>query len=113
MLEVERDPQEPSEELDELAAKLYDKVIPRLLRPLTALGSAKPVAIHADLWYGNCYTDEATGKPLVLDRYLRVLCAQQMLGPRPRARCHPVPLLTFHRRDWYLESAEISVWRAV
>ena len=53
MLELERDAQGPSEELDELAAKLYNKVIPRLLRPLAVLGSIEPVAIHGNLWYGT------------------------------------------------------------
>lgn len=37
MLELERDAQGPSKELDELVVKLYDKVIPRLLRPLAVL----------------------------------------------------------------------------
>ncbi|GAB1315398.1 hypothetical protein MFIFM68171_05608 [Madurella fahalii] len=67
MLELERDAQGPSEELDELVKKLYDKVIPRLLRPLTSLRSIEPVIIHGDLWYGNCCTDIATGKPIVFD----------------------------------------------
>ncbi|KAK3936149.1 Fructosamine kinase-domain-containing protein [Diplogelasinospora grovesii] len=67
MLELERDAQGPSEELDELVAKLYDKVIPRLLRPLTTLRSIEPVVIHGDLWYGNCCTDIVTGQPIVFD----------------------------------------------
>lgn len=67
MLELEREAQGPSEELDELASKLYEKVIPRLLRPLTVLGTIKPTLIHGDLWYGNCCTDVATGEPIVFD----------------------------------------------
>jgi len=67
MLELESNAQGPSEELDRLAAQLYEKVIPRLLRPLTVLDSIKPVLIHGDLWYGNCCTDVATGKPIVFD----------------------------------------------
>lgn len=67
MLELERDAQGQSEELDQLAVMLYDKVIPRLLRPLTTLRSIEPVIIHGDLWYGNCCTEIATGKPIVFD----------------------------------------------
>ncbi|KAH8650076.1 Fructosamine kinase-domain-containing protein [Xylariales sp. PMI_506] len=67
MLELEKNVQGPSEELEELVAKLYEKVIPRLLRPLTVLKSITPRLIHGDLWYGNCCTDVATGNPIVFD----------------------------------------------
>lgn len=67
MLELERNAQGPSQELDELASKFYEKVIPRILRPLTVLKSIQPVLIHGDLWYGNCCTDNDTGKPIVFD----------------------------------------------
>ena len=67
MLDLERNVQGPSKELEELTAQLYEEVIPRLLRPLTVLNSIKPVLIHGDLWYGNCCTDNATGKPIVFD----------------------------------------------
>ena len=67
MLSLERNVHGPSEELQELSQSLYDKVIPRLLRPLTVLNSIKPVLIHGDLWYGNCCTNNATGKPIVFD----------------------------------------------
>lgn len=67
MLEREQRLHGPSEELDKLVKQLYDKVIPRLLRPLTTLKSITPVLIHGDLWYGNCCTDNATGKPIVFD----------------------------------------------
>ena len=67
MLDLERDVQGPSEELEQLTSQLYEKVIPRLLRPLTVLDSIKPVLIHGDLWYGNCCTDNATGKLIVFD----------------------------------------------
>jgi protein-ribulosamine 3-kinase len=67
MLELEKNIQGPSEELEQLTAQLYEKVIPRLLRPLKVLNSIKPVLIHGDLWYGNCCTNNATGKPIVFD----------------------------------------------
>ena len=67
MLDLERNVQGPSEELEKLTAQLFEKVVPRLLRPLTVLNSIKPVLIHGDLWYGNCCTDNMTGKPIVFD----------------------------------------------
>jgi protein-ribulosamine 3-kinase len=68
MLMLERAAQGPSPELDELVPKLYEKVIPRLLRPLE-IGSnpIKPALIHGDLWYGNCCTDSSTDRPIVFD----------------------------------------------
>ncbi|CZT06936.1 hypothetical protein WAI453_012824 [Rhynchosporium graminicola] len=67
MLEREAAVHGTSAELDALVEQLYEKVIPRLLRPLTILNSITPVLIHGDLWYGNCCTDNATGKPIVFD----------------------------------------------
>ncbi|RKK89758.1 hypothetical protein BFJ68_g16633 [Fusarium oxysporum] len=67
MIERENAIHGPNAELDRLCEQLYDKVIPRLLRPLTVLGSIQPVLVHGDLWYGNCCTDNFTGKPIVFD----------------------------------------------
>ena len=67
MLDLEKAAQGPDEELDGLVLKLYDKVIPRLLRPLTLLGSIEPVLVHGDMWYGNCGVDDQTNKPIVFD----------------------------------------------
>lgn len=67
MLALEEAVHGPDPELDSLVTQLYDKVIPRLLRPLTTLNSITPVLIHGDLWYGNCCTDTATGQPIVFD----------------------------------------------
>ncbi|KAJ8133461.1 hypothetical protein O1611_g171 [Lasiodiplodia mahajangana] len=60
--------QGPSEELRNLLPELLEKVIPRLLRPLTTHGrSLKPVALHGDIWYGNLATNTATGDPVYFD----------------------------------------------
>ncbi|KAK7996733.1 hypothetical protein PG989_004773 [Apiospora arundinis] len=67
MLQREEDVHGPDPELSVLCEQLYDKVIPRLLRPLTVLKSITPVLVHGDLWYGNVCTDNATGKLIVFD----------------------------------------------
>jgi fructosamine-3-kinase len=55
-------------EFNTLIPTLFDKVIPRLLRPLESEGrSVKPSLVHGDLWYANSGTDADTGSPLVFD----------------------------------------------
>lgn len=83
-LEVER--KGPSEELHALSRVLFDRVIPRLLRPLESDGrSVKPSLVHGDLWYANAGTDINTGQCLVFDpccfyahnecKYLHAICS--------------------------------------
>ncbi|KAK5989533.1 Protein-ribulosamine 3-kinase [Cladobotryum mycophilum] len=58
----------PDPELDELIPIIFDKVIPRLLRPLETEGrSVKPSLIHGDLWYANSGIDEDTDDCLLFD----------------------------------------------
>ncbi|KAL8787872.1 MAG: hypothetical protein Q9195_007565 [Heterodermia aff. obscurata] len=60
--------QGPSEELDQLLPTLFDRVIPRLLRPLSTEGrTIPPVLVHGDLWYGNMATNADTGGPISFD----------------------------------------------
>lgn len=55
-------------EFDVLVPTLFDKVIPRLLRPLESEGrSVKPSLVHGDLWYANSGIDLATDESLVFD----------------------------------------------
>lgn len=55
-------------ELDFLVPALFERVIPRLLRPLESEGwSVKPSLIHGDLWYANSGIDTETGESLVFD----------------------------------------------
>lgn len=59
----------PNPELDALLPHLFDKVIPRLLRPLESGGrKIKPSLVHGDLWYGNAgIIDGDTEKGIVYD----------------------------------------------
>ena len=51
---LEKEARGPSKELEALMVPLFDKVIPRLLRPLETGGrTVKPGFVHGDLWYGN------------------------------------------------------------
>lgn len=55
-------------EFDTLIPTIFDKVIPRLLRPLGNGGrSLKPSLVHGDLWFANSGIDCETGAPMVFD----------------------------------------------
>ena len=65
-LEIERKGQ--SQELEDLCHVLFEKVIPRLLRPLESDGrKVKPSLVHGDLWHANSGVDSKTNQPLVFD----------------------------------------------
>ncbi|KAI1180618.1 Fructosamine kinase-domain-containing protein [Nemania sp. FL0916] len=65
-LEIER--KGPNKELEMLTLILFDKVMPRLLRPLESEGrTVKPSLVHGDLWYANSGIDIKNGEPLVFD----------------------------------------------
>ncbi|QMW37278.1 hypothetical protein G4B11_000514 [Aspergillus flavus] len=67
-LDLEIKAKGPDPELDHLLPLLFDKVIPRLLRPLESDGrSVKPSLVHGDLWYANSGIDVETGDSLVFD----------------------------------------------
>lgn len=58
----------PSQELEELLPAFFDKVIPRLLRPLQNKGrTIKPVLVHGDIWYGNIATNPKSDSPIMFD----------------------------------------------
>ncbi|CDM37216.1 hypothetical protein DTO013E5_8405 [Penicillium roqueforti] len=58
----------PSEDIEILSPVIFDKVIPRLLRPLESEGrSVKPCLVHGDLWYGNTGKNATTGNPIMFD----------------------------------------------
>jgi protein-ribulosamine 3-kinase len=57
-----------NDKLEQLLKSLFDKVIPRLLRPLQTGGrSIKPVLCHGDLWYGNVEVDVNTEELILFD----------------------------------------------
>ena len=55
-------------EMQDLREAMFEKVIPRLLRPLETEGrSVKPCLVHGDLWSGNVAVDTSTSRPLIYD----------------------------------------------
>ncbi|KAL9122319.1 MAG: hypothetical protein Q9187_001128 [Circinaria calcarea] len=67
-LKLELEAKGPDSEFDVLVPALFDKVIPRLLRPLGSEGrSVRPSLVHGDLWYANCGIDVDTGESLIFD----------------------------------------------
>ncbi|KAF2105812.1 Fructosamine kinase-domain-containing protein [Lophiotrema nucula] len=55
-------------ELEALVVPMFERVIPRLLRPLHMNGrSIKPALVHGDVWYGNIATIAENGEPIMFD----------------------------------------------
>ncbi|MCJ1356773.1 MAG: hypothetical protein MMC33_006769 [Icmadophila ericetorum] len=67
-LKLELEAKGPDAEFDVLLPVLFDKVIPRLLRPLESDGrSVKPSLVHGDLWYANSGIDVDMDDSLIFD----------------------------------------------
>lgn len=68
IVQMEQKAQGANQEILDLAVPFFEKVVPRLLRPLE-IGDRriKPSLIHGDLWYGNATMDADTEMPLVFD----------------------------------------------
>jgi fructosamine-3-kinase len=68
MLEHEQKTQGPNARLEVLSKDIFEKVIPRLLRPLETGGRhIEARLVHGDLWDGNCSTAVGTDGPVIYD----------------------------------------------
>ena len=66
--ELEEEVHEPCFEILEMQPALFEKVCPRLLRPLeTESRSIRPCLVHGDLWDGNIAVHSKTGQPIIFD----------------------------------------------
>ena len=87
MLKMEEQARGPNKELHDLTSRLFNKVIPRLLRPLETKGrKITPSLRHGDLWYGNAGTRADTGEPIIFDAaagYAHNECGEEQ---RPTSR---------------------------
>jgi len=53
---------------NKVADEFFEKVIPRLLRPLQSGGrNIKPVLVHGDIWHGNAQIDMDTNQVILFD----------------------------------------------
>ena len=67
-MDIDQHKSNPGPEFIAVRKLFFDKVIPRLLNPLSTGGrSIKPCLVHGDLWDENCATDMATGEPFAFD----------------------------------------------
>ncbi|KAI0508459.1 Fructosamine kinase-domain-containing protein [Xylaria bambusicola] len=58
----------PDPKFDETAERFFEKVIPRLLRPLQSGGrTIKPSLVHGDVWPGNIQLDTTTRRAILYD----------------------------------------------
>ena len=87
-VEWERGVQGQDAEMDRLLELTFEKVIPRLLRPLQSGGrSIKPALCHGDLWHGNIGVDMVTDEPILYDpcaTYAHNECVFEEFPPRSR-----------------------------
>ena len=68
MFLIEENAHGKDDELNTLKEAIFEKVIPRLLRPLETGGrSIKPCLIHSDLWPGNVKPDAQTNEICIFD----------------------------------------------
>lgn len=69
VLKIREERAGPNAELNGLLPPLFDRVIPRLLRPLESNGrKILSSLVHGDLWYGNAgIVDEGTDEGIVYD----------------------------------------------
>ncbi|KAI1081000.1 Fructosamine kinase-domain-containing protein [Whalleya microplaca] len=68
LFELEQAARGPSKEIEQLVRPFFERVVPRLLRPMETGGRViRPALIHGDLWDGNADVDAETGDPIIFD----------------------------------------------
>ena len=68
MFALEEEAHGPSFEIRALLPALYEKVVPRLLRPLETDGRVlRPCLVHGDIWSGNTASHAETDQPYIFD----------------------------------------------
>jgi fructosamine-3-kinase len=90
------------QDLDDAMEIATEKLIPRLLDPLTAEGRTnKPCLIHGDLWESNIGTDVQTGEIYIFDACAYYAHHEKELGIW---RCEHHKMKADHYRDEYLKN---------
>ncbi|KAH6842228.1 Fructosamine kinase-domain-containing protein [Chaetomium sp. MPI-CAGE-AT-0009] len=94
------------QELDDAMTITFEKLIPRLLDPLTAQGrTIKPCLIHGDLWESNIATEEKTGEIFIFDACAYYAHHEKELGIW---RCEHHDMNKPHYRVQYCENFKPS-----
>ncbi|EAQ90393.1 hypothetical protein CHGG_02328 [Chaetomium globosum CBS 148.51] len=94
------------QELDDTMQITFEKLIPRLLEPLTAEGrSIKPSLIHGDLWESNIGTNVETGEIYIYDACAYYAHHEKEVGIW---RCEHHKMHEDHYRDEYFKNFEPS-----
>ncbi|PLB52577.1 hypothetical protein P170DRAFT_453906 [Aspergillus steynii IBT 23096] len=96
-------------EFETLVPVIFEKVIPRLLRPLESDGRVvKPSLVHGDLWYGNSGVDVTSNESLVFDACCLYAHNEYEFGQwRPVCnRFGPEYLTAYHRYNEISEPKE-------
>lgn len=91
---------EPDEQLHRLTKSLFERIIPRLIRPLETGGRGiQPRLVHSDLWDGNAGLNSETGEPLIFDPSCFYAHNEFDLGPWrcPRHRTGRSYIDTYHK----------------
>ena len=74
----------PDADFNRVVEEFFEKVIPRLLRPLQSGGrSIKPTLVHGDIWQGNAQIDMDTNQVILFDScccYAHNECKQIAVG---------------------------------
>ncbi|RYP78448.1 hypothetical protein DL771_000633 [Monosporascus sp. 5C6A] len=103
LLQLEQEVRGPDEEIQKLSEPFFEKVIPRLLRPLGTGGhSIRPSLIHGDLWHGNASMDRDSGMPIIFDAasfYAHNECKSRVPG-FPRTAAQWIDELAVWRQPW-------------
>lgn len=95
-------------ELGQLKEALFEKVVPRLLRPLETGGNhIEPRLVHGDLWDDNCSTDVATNMPIIFDATSIYAHNEYELAPwRPPRHKIGKPYIKAYFRDFPVSAPE-------
>ncbi|KAL8643616.1 MAG: hypothetical protein Q9226_008240 [Calogaya cf. arnoldii] len=111
MLEEEEKSHGPDETLARVTVAMFEKVIPRLLRPLETGGrQIQPCLIHSDLWPGNAKPDAVSKEPIIFDSCAFGGHNEAELGPwrAPRYRLGRSYMKEYH--DHIPISAPVEDW---
>lgn len=104
---AEEKSQGPDKEMQRLCQGVFDKVIPRLLRPLETGGRMiQPRLIHGDIWAGNASTNVDTNLPVIYD-------GACLYAHNESKYCSTKEGTTVAARECLPKAVEMAAWRPI